>query len=148
MSPIWGIVLIIFTLILCWLAQILNAFSPALAARWRLTKPESNVDLSYCAVRRGEVVWGALILWISPAAGILLHTHDSARNDEFGMKPPPSWSLPSAAAISCMGSEFCQRVRRRICGLLFDDGNINFRYSLFVKQSCHYVVAGLADLFK
>ena len=71
MNLIWGIVLIIIVLILCWLAQILNAFSPALAARWRLTEPESDVDPTYYADVHGEAIWDVMILWILPAAGIL-----------------------------------------------------------------------------
>ena len=71
MNLIWVIVLIVFTLILCWLAQILSVFSPALAARWGLIEPETDVDPTYYADAHGEAIWDVMVLWIVPAAGIL-----------------------------------------------------------------------------
>ncbi|MGF1614794.1 MAG: hypothetical protein ACFCVA_13040 [Gammaproteobacteria bacterium] len=45
MNVIWGTILVIFTLVLSWLAQVVNAFLPsALAAKWGLNEPESDVD--------------------------------------------------------------------------------------------------------
>jgi hypothetical protein len=72
MNIIWGAILIIFTGILCWLGQVINASSPTLAARIGLTEPESDVDPTYFVDGRGEAIWDALILWILPVAGILL----------------------------------------------------------------------------
>ncbi len=68
----WGIVLIFFTLILCWLAQIINAFSPKLATRLGLNEPETGVDPTFSADTRGEAIWDAMILWLLPVAGLLL----------------------------------------------------------------------------
>lgn len=72
MNIIWGAILIIFTGILCWLGQVINASSPTLAARIGLTEPESDVDPTYFVDGRGEAIWDALILWTLPVAGILL----------------------------------------------------------------------------
>lgn len=72
MNIFWGAILIIFTGILCWLGQVINASSPTLAARIGLTEPESDVDPTYFVDGRGEAIWDALILWILPVAGILL----------------------------------------------------------------------------
>ncbi|MGB7116653.1 MAG: hypothetical protein WBD56_10945 [Anaerolineales bacterium] len=72
MNFIWGAILIIFTGILCWLGQVINASSPTLAARLGLTEPESDVDPTYFVDGRGEAIWDALILWTLPVAGILL----------------------------------------------------------------------------
>ena len=72
MNIIWGAILIIFTGILCWLGQVINASSPTLAARLGLTEPESDVDPTYFVDSRGEAIWDALILWTLPVAGILL----------------------------------------------------------------------------
>jgi hypothetical protein len=72
MNIIWGAILIIFTLILCWLGQLINATSPALAARLGLAEPESDVDPTFFADGRGEAIWDAIILWTLPVAGVLL----------------------------------------------------------------------------
>ncbi len=72
MNLIWSAILIILTLILCWLGQVINAFLPALAARLGLAQSESDVDPTVFADGRGEAIWDALILWILPLAGILL----------------------------------------------------------------------------
>jgi len=72
MNIIWGVVLIIFTLILCWLAQVINAFSPTLAAKLGVAEPEADVDRTFFVDGRGEALWDALILWTLPVAGILL----------------------------------------------------------------------------
>ncbi len=72
MNIIWGAILIIFTGILCWLGQVINASSPILAARIGLTEPESDVDPTYFVDGRGEAIWDALILWTLPVAGVLL----------------------------------------------------------------------------
>jgi hypothetical protein len=72
MYLIWGAILVIFALILCWLGQVLNASSPALAARIGVTEPEADVDPTFFVDGRGEAIWDALILWTLPVAGILL----------------------------------------------------------------------------
>lgn len=72
MNLTWGAVLIIFTLILCWLGQVINASSPTLAARLGLVEPAADVDPTFFVDGRGEAVWDAMILWTLPVAGILL----------------------------------------------------------------------------
>ena len=72
MHLIWGAILVILALILCWLGQIVNATSPVLAARLGLAEPESEVDPTFFVDGRGEAIWDALILWTLPVAGILL----------------------------------------------------------------------------
>jgi hypothetical protein len=72
MNIIWGAILIVFTLILCWLGQVISASSPTLAARLGLAEPESDVDPTFFVDARGEAIWDALILWTLPVAGILL----------------------------------------------------------------------------
>ena len=72
MNLIWGAILIIFTGILCWLGQVINASSPSLAVRLGLDEPEADVDSTFFVDGRGEAIWDALILWPLPLAGILL----------------------------------------------------------------------------
>ena len=72
MHLIWGVILIVFTGILCWLGQVINASSPTLAARLGLSEPESDVDPTFFVDGQGEAIWDALILWVLPVAGILL----------------------------------------------------------------------------
>jgi hypothetical protein len=72
MTIIWGVILIIFTGILCWLGQFINASSPTLAARLGLAESESDVDPTFFVDGRGEAIWDALILWTLPVAGVLL----------------------------------------------------------------------------
>ncbi len=78
MNIVWGVILILFTLILCWLGQVINATSPTLAAKIGLAEPESDVDPTYFVDGRGEAIWDALILWILPVAGILLLIDNSS----------------------------------------------------------------------
>jgi hypothetical protein len=72
MNIIWGVVLILFTLILCWLGQVVNATAPEFAGKIGLAEPESDVDRTFFLDGRGEAIWDALILWTLPVAGILL----------------------------------------------------------------------------
>ena len=72
MNLIWGAILIIFSLIVCWMGQVINAFSPKLAARLGVAESESDVDPTFFVDGRGEAIWDALILWTLPVAGILL----------------------------------------------------------------------------
>ena len=72
MDIIWGSILVIFTLVLCWLAQVINAFFPGLAAKLGLNEAEDEVDPTFFADTRGEAIWDTFILWPLPVAGILL----------------------------------------------------------------------------
>lgn len=72
MDLFWGVVLIVFTLLVGWLGQTITAFSPKLAVKLGLTEPESDVDPTFYADVRGEAVWDAIIIWTLPVAGILL----------------------------------------------------------------------------
>jgi hypothetical protein len=72
MDLFWGVILIIFTLLVCWLGQTIAAFSPKLAVKLGLTESESEVDPAFYADVRGEAIWDAMILWTLPVAGILL----------------------------------------------------------------------------
>ena len=72
MHVFWGVILIIFTLVVCWLGQTISAFSPKFAVKLGLTERESEVDSTFYADVRGEAIWDSLILWTLPVAGILL----------------------------------------------------------------------------
>ena len=72
MHVFWGVILIIFTLLVCWLGQTITAFSPKLAVKLGLAEPESDVDPTFYADVRGEAIWDTMILWTLPVAGILL----------------------------------------------------------------------------
>ena len=72
MHVFWGVILIIFTLLVCWLGQTISVFSPKLALKLGLTESESDVDPTYYADVRGEAIWDTIILWTLPVAGILL----------------------------------------------------------------------------
>jgi len=72
MHLIWGTVLILFTLIVCWLGQVVAATLPRLATRLGIIESEADVDPAFFADVRGEALWDALMLWTLPLAGILL----------------------------------------------------------------------------
>lgn len=72
MNLIWGVILVLFTGVLGWLIQIINAFSPTVAAKLGLNEAESDVDPTFFVDTRGEAVWDAMIVWVLPLAGILL----------------------------------------------------------------------------
>ena len=72
MDLLWGVILVIFTLLVAWLAQTITAFSPRLAVKLTLTEPESDVDPTFYADVRGEAIWDTIITWTLPVAGILL----------------------------------------------------------------------------
>lgn len=84
MNIIWGAVLIIFTLIVCWLGQITVVVAPTLATRLGLAEPEADLDPAFAADGRGEAIWDSLILWTLPMAGILLIL-DNPRWAYFGL---------------------------------------------------------------
>ncbi len=72
MNIVWGVVLILFTLIFCWMGQSITALVPTLATRLGLVEPEADVDPVFFADVRGEAVWDMVILWTLPVGGILL----------------------------------------------------------------------------
>ena len=72
MHIFWGTILIIFTLLVCWVGQTISALSPKLAVKLGLTESESDVDSTYYLDVRGEAIWDTIILWTLPVAGILL----------------------------------------------------------------------------
>ncbi|MFH0802727.1 MAG: hypothetical protein V2A78_10150 [bacterium] len=72
MHLVWGIILVLFTLILCWLGQGMAVFSPKLAVRLGLSEAETDLDPAFFADSRGEAIWDVLSIWTLPAAGILL----------------------------------------------------------------------------
>ena len=72
MNIIWGTILIIFTLIVCWLGQVIAVTVPALATRLGIIELEADVDPVFFADVRGEAIWDALMLWTLPLAGVLL----------------------------------------------------------------------------
>ena len=72
MHLFWGVVLIVFTLLVCWLGQTISALSPRLAVKLGLTERESDVDPAFYADIRGEAIWDTVILWTLPVTGILL----------------------------------------------------------------------------
>ena len=71
MNIIWGAILTIISSI-GWLGQLISATNPILAARLGLIEPEADVDPTFYADVRGEAYWDSAILWILPAAGVLL----------------------------------------------------------------------------
>jgi len=78
MDIFWGVLLIIFTLLLCWLGQAITTFGPKLAVKLQLVEAESDVDPVYYIDVRGEAKWDILILWVLPVAGILLLLDNTA----------------------------------------------------------------------
>ena len=72
MDLFWGVILIIFTLLMCWLGQTIAIVSPKLAVKLGLIESESDVDPTFYADGRGEALWDTMILWTLPVAGILL----------------------------------------------------------------------------
>ena len=71
MHIIWGIILTILSSI-GYLGQVITALWPEVASELALTEPESDVDPTYYADVRGESFWDTTILWVLPAAGVLL----------------------------------------------------------------------------
>ncbi len=71
MHIIWGIFLTILTSI-GYFGQVITAFWPEVASKLALTEPESDVDPTFYADVRGESIWDTTILWVLPAAGVLL----------------------------------------------------------------------------
>ena len=69
MNLIWGVILIVFTLLLAWLAQALSTLWPGLATKWGLLEPESEVDPTFFVDARAEATWDTMILWTLPYAG-------------------------------------------------------------------------------
>ncbi len=78
MNVAWGTVLIIFTLVACWLAQALVAFSPKLGAKLGLAEAEADVDRTFFVDLRAEAIWDSFIIWTLPVAGIVLMLNNAA----------------------------------------------------------------------
>ena len=72
MDIFWGVILILFTTLLCWLGQVITTLAPKLAIRLQLVEAESEVDPVYYTDIRAEAKWDIFILWLLPVAGILL----------------------------------------------------------------------------
>jgi len=71
MYIIWGIILTALSSI-AYFGQVITAFWPEVASKLELTEHESSVDPTYYADVRGESFWDTTILWVLPAAGVLL----------------------------------------------------------------------------
>jgi len=97
MNLIWGIVLMVFTLI-GWLGQVISFISPKVAAGLGVSEPEADVDPVYWADIRGEALWDSLVLWTLPAAGILLLL-DSKLWAYFGLVGGGMWLYFAGRAI-------------------------------------------------
>ena len=72
MNQTWGIILIIFTLLMGWLMQVIVTVSPSFASKFGLIEPKSGVDPTFYIDAQGEAIWDALSLWVLPVAGIML----------------------------------------------------------------------------
>jgi len=68
----WGVILIIFTLIICWIGQIITSLKSELAVKMQLADSESDVDPAFYADGRGEAIWDSFSLWTLPVTGILM----------------------------------------------------------------------------
>ena len=71
MELVWGITIAVLGL-LAWGGQALTWFAPGTAARLSLVEREDTVEDVYWADIRGEALWDLAVLWVLPAAGILL----------------------------------------------------------------------------
>ena len=71
MIIIWGIILFIISAI-GFVGQLLSAVWPETAVRLGLIESEGDVDPAFYADVRGEALWDTVILWILPAAAVLL----------------------------------------------------------------------------
>jgi hypothetical protein len=72
MNQTWGIILIIFTLLMGWLMQVIVTVAPSFASKFGLIEPEAGVDKTFYIDAQGEAIWDTLSLWVLPVAGILL----------------------------------------------------------------------------
>jgi len=72
MDQAWGIILVIFTLLMGWLMQVFVTVAPSTAAKYGMVEQKSGVDSTFYLDAKGEALWDALSLWVLPAAGILL----------------------------------------------------------------------------
>lgn len=71
MGIFWGIVMVVLGVI-CWGGQAISWLAPATAVRLGLMEAEHDVEATFWADVRGEVLWDSLTLWTLPVAGILL----------------------------------------------------------------------------
>ncbi|HBA85672.1 MAG TPA: hypothetical protein DCZ95_16445 [Verrucomicrobia bacterium] len=72
MRTLWGLILIVVALLLCWGGQVVNALFPKRAERWGLSEPQAEVDPVFYTDSRGEAFWDVLSIWPLPVAGVLL----------------------------------------------------------------------------
>ena len=71
MGILWGVVMVVLGVI-CWGGQAISWFAPSTAVRLGLTEAEHDVEPTFWADVRGEVVWDFFTLWTLPVAGVLL----------------------------------------------------------------------------
>ena len=71
MHVLWGLVVVALSL-LAWGGQAVSWLAPDSAVKLTLMEAEENVEPTYWADIRGEVLWDSLSLWTMLAAGILL----------------------------------------------------------------------------
>lgn len=81
MKTIWGIVLCILGGI-AWIGQLISALWPAIAERLTITETPDAVDPAFYVDIRAEAFWDIAILWVLPAAGILLMTGNGRQSIE------------------------------------------------------------------
>lgn len=66
-----GIVVVALSM-LCWGGQLIAWLAPGAAVKLSLMEAEEDVEASFWADIRGEVVWDALTLWTMVIAGVLV----------------------------------------------------------------------------
>lgn len=71
MTVVVGVLVLLLGL-LAWVGQLLSAVSPALAAKLGLIEPPTELDAVFAADVRAEARWDAWMLWLVPAAMILM----------------------------------------------------------------------------
>ena len=71
MQTLLGTVVVALSL-LCWGGQLIAWLAPGTAVKLSLMEAEEDVETSFWADARGEVVWDALTLWTMVIAGILV----------------------------------------------------------------------------
>ena len=64
--------------LLAWGGQTISWLNPDLGVKWSLMEAEEDVEPTYWADIRGEVVWDGFTLWTMVVAGIFLIIDNSA----------------------------------------------------------------------
>ena len=77
MQIFFGLVVLALSL-LAWGGQTISWLNPDLGVKWSLMEAEEDVEPTYWADIRGEVVWDGFTLWTMVVAGILLIIDNSA----------------------------------------------------------------------